>query len=92
MKSTKSDYSRLKNQLKKVDYFGQKNKLNRPALLFTFHNLLLTLNFFDIYNAEFNAAGTNQSAAALMNEQHIFMIRFVCVCSNLGGARRARRI
>jgi hypothetical protein len=27
-----------------------------------------------------------------MNEQHIFMIRFVCVCSNLGGARRARRI
>jgi hypothetical protein len=58
----------------------------------TFHNLLLTLNFFDIYNAEFNAPGTNQSAVALMNEQHIFMIRFVCVCvcAAIWGVRAVR--
>jgi hypothetical protein len=40
MKSTKSDYFRLNNQLKKVDYFGQKNKLKRPAL-----NIFLRLVF-----------------------------------------------
>jgi hypothetical protein len=31
MKSTKSDYFRLKNQLKKVDYFGKKKKTKTPS-------------------------------------------------------------
>jgi vacuolar-type H+-ATPase subunit D/Vma8 len=44
LESTKSDYFKLKNQLKKVDYFGQNNKLKRPALQSTFLSIITTIN------------------------------------------------